>query len=247
MPAATNLISGAQIGASQIIPAIVLIDPSTGNIVNIGQLQNQDANNLGSLQALLGTYVPLLLDAAGNFDRQKAAAGATGVPSVNTEGTRQTYSVGTVAFTPPATATDFFQIIGSGSKLVRVLRVQISGIATSAISVDIQAIKRTTANTGGTVSPLTIGLHDSTNGAVTAVVNTYSVLASPLGTGATIRAKKLNLGATGAAGDIVWDFTTRNGQGLVLRGVAQSLNLNWNGAAIPSGTLLDIDVEWTEE
>jgi hypothetical protein len=79
------------------------------------------------------------------------------------------------------------------------------------------------------------------------VVNYYTANPSALGTGALIRAQKFNLGAAGAAGSVVWDFSTRNSRGVVLRGATHQLVLNWGGAAVPAGTALDIDVEWSEE
>jgi len=38
-----------------------------------------------------------------------------------------------------------------------------------------------------------------------------------------------------------------NSKGLVLRGVAQQYALNWGGAAVPGGTSLAVDWEFTEE
>lgn len=222
-----------------------------GDPITASQMQHvmsvTDGLNLAGFYAAFGGNIPLLLNPGGTFDQQRSAIGTTGIPAVNTEGTKPTYSVGIVGFTPVATPTDFWQITGSATKIVRVLRISISGIATSATSVDLQLIKRSTASTGGTPTAPTIAPHDSNDSAATAVVNQFA--ANPTtGTGVgTVRSQKLNLGATGAAGVIAWDFTTRNGKGFVLRGVAQSLNLNWGGAAVPAGTLLTVDVEFTEE
>jgi hypothetical protein len=236
----------ATVGSNQ-RQIIVVGDPITAsrqqNIITL-----TDALSLTGLFAALAGGVPLLLNPNGTFDQQRSAAGATGIPAVNTEGTKPTYSGAIIGFTPVATPTDFWQIIGSATKTVRVLRISISGIATAAISVDIQLIKRTTASTGGTPTAVTLAQHDSNDAAPTAVVNSFAANPSPLGTsGGVVRAAKLNLGATGAAGVITWDFTTRNDKGLVLRGVAQSLNLNFNSQAVPSGMLCAIDVEFSEE
>ena len=224
----------------------------TGDPTNASNLQS--VLTPGDAQALVGLYASLtggfnwLLNAAGTYDRQRSAIGATGVTAVSTESAKTTYSNGIIGFVPAATPTDFWQIIGSATKTVRVLRISISGFATAAISEDIQLWKRTTASTGGTPTAPLIAKHDSNDAAATAVVNSFGTVPTPLGTTAGIlRAAKLNLGATGAAGVITWDFTTRNSKGLVLRGVAEQLALNWNGAAVPAGTLLDIDVEFTEE
>lgn len=226
---------------------IVLVgDPSSAS-----QLQSvpgvADTQNFSALYAALVQNLPMLLNAGGTFDRARSAIGTVGVPAVNTEGVKATYSVGVVAFTPVATATDFWTIVGSASTKGRLLRLSVSGIATAAISQDIELIKRTTANAGGTSAQPTIMQHDSNDASPTCVVNTYSVNPTT-GTGAGAgRAEKLNLGVTGAAGKVVWDFTTRNSKGLVLRGVAQAYCLNWGGAAVPAGTLLTIDAEFSEE
>ncbi len=192
---------------------------------------------------------PGLLNAGGTIDRQKAAPGAQGVPSYNFEGTKNTYASVSVGFTPAATATDFYQLVGSGSKTVRIEQVKVCGVATGASVADVILIKRTTADSGGTQAQPALGQHDSADVAPTAVVNTYSVNPAGLGTGVSLRATKLNMGAAagGPAGCETWNFGTFNEKGLVLRGTAQSMNLNWNGATVPSGTLLDVWVDWTEE
>ena len=207
-----------------------------------------DALSLSGYFAALSGNVNLLLNPAGSFDQQRSAVGALGIAAVNSEGSKTTYSNGIIGFTPVATPTDFWQILGSATKTIRVLRVSISGFATAAISVDLQLIKRSTASTGGTPTAPTIAPHDSNDAAPTGVVNSFAANPSALGTiVGIVSAAKLNLGATGAAGSVVWDFTTRNGQGIVLRGVAQQLALNWAGAAVPAGTLLNCDVEFSEE
>lgn len=221
-------------------------DPSSaGN--NQSVLSVADARSLSGLYAAVVQNVPLLVNAAGTLDQQRSAIGTTGIPAVNSEGAKATYSCGVIAFTPVATPTDFWTLIGSATKVGRLLRLSISGFATAAISVDVQLIKRTTANSGGTSAQPIIAQHDSNDAAPTCVVNTYSVNPTTGTGGGTVRATKLNLGATGAAGKIEWDFTTRNGKGLVLRGIAQAYVLNWGGVAVPAGTLLDIDCEFSEE
>ncbi len=206
-----------------------------------------DARNpTGKFAGLVQNFA-LLQNAAGTFDLARAAAGTTGIPAVNTEGTKLSYSVGVIDFLPVATPTDFWNLTGSATKTVRVTRIVISGIATAAASRATQLIKRSTANTGGTPTSLTIPPHDSNDAAATALVQTYA--ANPT-TGTSVGifgAETLNLGAAGAAGRIEWNFTTRNSKAGVLRGVAQSLNLNWAAAAVPAGTLLAIQAEWTEE
>ncbi len=235
----------------------VRVGSAERQIVVVGDPLN--SSNQQSVQAvadgmsLAGTYaaiegaIHLLINPSGLADRMRSAAGTTGVAAVNSEGTKSTYSAGVVGFTPAATPTDFFNITGSGTKTVRVTRITISGIATAAATVEIQLIKRSSANSGGTPTAAAIVPHDGNDASATAVVNSYGANPTTGTVVGTLRAEKLNLGAAGAAGRIAWDFTTRNSKGLVLRGTAQSLNLNWGGAAVPAGTSLAIDVEFTEE
>lgn len=233
------------VGSNQDL-TVVLADPNSAtNLASV--LALADATNLTGLYAALGQKVALLLNAGGTYDRAKAAPGATGVPSVNSEGTKTTYSAATGGFTPATTATDFLTIVGSSTKTIRVTRISIWGFATSAISEEILLIVRTTANTSGTASQPTIAQHDQNDTAPTAVVNLYSANPTLGSSGGVLRQAKLNCGATGAAGQLVWDFGLRNAKAIVLRGVAQCLALNYNGAAVPSGMKLSIEVEWTEE
>jgi hypothetical protein len=234
------------VGSNQLLD-LILADPN--NATNLASvLALGDATNLTGLYAALSQKVDLLLNTGGTYDRARSAPGTTGIPSTNSEGTKRTYSVGTGGFTPAATATDFFTIVGSATTTVRVTRISIWGFATSAITEEILLIIRTTADLTGTASQPTIAQHDQNDAAATAVANLYSVNPGTLGSsGGVLRQSKLNCGATGAAGQIVWDFGLRNAKAIVLRGVAQCLALNYNGAAVPSGMKLSIEVEFTEE
>jgi hypothetical protein len=235
-----------RVGAED-LPQMVLGDPNlAGQFPSV--ISVADALNLAGKFALLVQGVPLLLNAGGNVDQQRAAPGTTGIPAVNVEGTKATYSCAISGFTPAATPTDIWALVGSATRVVRLLRLVITGMATAADSRDIQLIKRTTDNTGGTIVNPAIPLHDSNDGAVTAVLRQYTANPSGLGTSVGVaRAERLNLGAAGAAGRIPWDFATRASKGLVLRGTSQLYVLNWAGASVPAGTVLSIDAEWTEE
>jgi hypothetical protein len=226
---------------------VVLGDPLTASNQQAVQPASSDAMSVSGLFGSLTDSVQLLINSSGLADRMRSAVGTTGIAAVNSEGTKASYSVGIVGFTPAATPTDILGITGSGTKTVRLTRIVIAGIATAAATVEIQLIKRSSASTGGSPTTPTIVAHDSNDASATAVVNQYTANPTTGTLVGTLRAEKLNLGAAGAAGRIVWDFTTRNSKGLVLRGAAQSLNLNWGGAAVPSGTSLTIDVEFTEE
>jgi hypothetical protein len=213
-----------------------------GSVLAIG-----DAGNFAALYAALNQNILKLVNAGGTYDTVRAALGTTGILAIDSESTKATYSVGTSGFTPAATATDFFMIIGSASKTVRVRRIAVAGIATAASNIAINLIKRSTANSGGTAASLTIPPHDANSAAASAVVSTYSVNPTTGTSIGNVRSGNLNLGAAGAAGSLVWEFSNMNDQAVVLRGVAQALVLNWGGAAVPGGTSMSMYVEWTEE
>lgn len=235
------------VGANE-IPSVILNDPITNaNVASV--LPVAAATSLAGKYALCVQANPSLKNpVTGNYDPGAAAPGTIGVPSVNTEGTKATFSSGTIDFTPVATPTDIFALIGSATKTVRLLKLVVTGFATAAISSQLLLIKRSTANSGSTPSDPAIVPHDSNDAAASAVFRTYTTTNPTLGsTVGNVGTEYLNQGATGAAGRVVWDFTKENDKGLVLRGVAELLCVNWAGAAVPAGTKLSVYCKWTEE
>ncbi len=206
-------------------------------------------NTSGRSGGLSLAILELVNPKSGNKDQARAASGTLGVQSVSLEGTKNTFSCAVSSITLAVTATDFFTIFGSGTRTVRVLRVIVSGFATGAASVDMILLLRSTADSGGASTTPTSIPHDTNN---TATVPTAALLlytANPtLGTlVGNVRARKLNLGAAGSAGVIEWNFSDKNDQAIVLRGATQGLCLNFNGQAVPSGTSLDIEIEFVED
>lgn len=234
------------VGANQ-RQIIINGDPNTAaNMQSV--LTVADATSLAGLYGSVTAAIGMSRNAAGTFDLNRSVPGIIGIPSVSTEGQKTTYAVGSLGITPAANPTDLWTLIGSGTKTVRLLRLAISGFATAAATIEVQLIRRSAANSGGTSSTPTLVSSDSNNAAATAVVSLYSVNPASLGsTVGNMRAAKLNLGAAGAAGSLIWDFGTRNGQGLVLRGIAQGLAINLVGAAMPSGASFAIDAEFVED
>jgi hypothetical protein len=177
--------------------------------------------------------------------------GLGGVPvqHVSTEGLKASYGCATQSLATVTSGTDVARLSGSATTTVRVTRITVSGtIDTAAQYVNVGIFKRTAAASGGTASQPSIGLYDSTNAAVTAVVDLYT--GNPTtGAGILVKAQRVWCALSGTAaaspGLAVFEFGTRNSQSLVLRGVAQ-------GAAVNLGTtgnagVFDIDFEWTEE
>ena len=174
-----------------------------------------------------------------------------GNASVNIEGKKPTYSIILQAFTPVATATDYFTLSNpaASNRICRVETVRIWSTATAATSVDYYYYKRTTANSGGTTSSLvsSICYHDSNNPTPVGVPVSYSANPSSTGTGTVIRANHSFVGTTATQLAVTdYYFGIRNGQAFVLR-PGELFAANFNGASVPSGLSIFLEVEWTEE
>lgn len=187
---------------------------------------------------------PALTDGTKTF----TTCDTSGAAFVNAEGQKATYSATSLALVPQAAATDIFCITGSATKTVRVVRIQISGIATAATSEDIVVLKRSTANTAGTSTAPTLVAMDSTQSAASATVLAYTANNTPGTLVGNVRGAKLPLGTATApaAQGAVFDFSTDAAKSLVLRGITQVACLNWNGATT-AGNSVNVDIEWTEE
>jgi hypothetical protein len=166
------------------------------------------------------------------------------------EDLRTTYSTSITSLATAATATDIFTIYGSATTVVRITRVTISATQTTAGTISVLLIRRSSANTGGTSTSPAIAPMDSNNAAATATVKAYTVNPTGLGTAvATILSEKLFVAApaTASGGGIsIFDFGIRGTQPVVLRGVAQGLVVNLNSTTV-AGSSFCIDVEWTED
>lgn len=146
-----------------------------------------------------------------------------------------------------ASATDIAVISGSASTTVFITKVIISGIQTTAGLNDVLLIKRSTADTGGTSTGGTIIPHDSSDAAAGASVLAYT--ANPGALGTTVGSVRRNYlpvaGATSVVNPVVTYEFGVIGRPIVLRGVAQQLAVNLNGATLTGGTF-DINFEWFE-
>jgi len=167
--------------------------------------------------------------------------------AVTTEGRRTTYSAGINNHAPPAAATDTFTLTGVGGKIVRLMRVELSGFQTTGGVVSTLGVVRSTANTGGTSGAPTAVPHDSGNAAAGGVMRAYTAVPTALGTVVgVIRAQWLLVSAINAVpGLLVWEFGTRNSQGVVLRGTGETFAINFGGVTITGGQL-NCSFEWTE-
>jgi hypothetical protein len=235
-----------------------IVDSAGTNLVGV------DSNhNLAASMRVGTTPVPAGHGVAATALRVEMPTDGTGVIGLNAgtntignvvsvSGTKATYTYAVSATAPYATATDWIVIRGSGTKTVKILRVELSGAATSATEVIFTLKKHTIANTGGTSTTPTPMQHDSSDGAATAVVLLYSA-APTIDASATIwKSARLTLAlapaATSANPDrYVYDYGVEPYEPLTLRGVAQECALNFAGAAVPTGGVCDVVIVFTEE
>jgi hypothetical protein len=176
--------------------------------------------------------------------------GTNAIGKVETESAKATYGVSGLLNTPAATTTDFLTITGSATKTVRIKRIALSGAATTAGSLLISLVRRSTANSGGTSTAPTRVQHDTADAAPTATVALYSANPTAVGTAVgNIHGGRLflNVATTATPDRLVFEFSTRNDEAIVLRGTGQILAVNFNAFAVPAGGAVDFDIEWTEE
>lgn len=183
---------------------------------------------------------------------QTIGANTAGQLFVLTEGQKATYSCAINAHAPAATPTDWFTIQGSASKTVRITRLTIAFRATAGNQYRASLIKYSVFLTGGTPATPTIVPHDSANVAATAVIQTWAGgLPTPGIPVGKIADDSIPVGALGTPiydnQTCMYDFGIRNGQSIVLHGIAQYLAINSAGVALPAGLVADVRVEWTED
>ncbi len=172
-----------------------------------------------------------------------------GPPNINT------YMASTAFFTGAASATDIFQIYGSGSKTVKVLKVLVATIAVGGSSTPSRyyLLKRSTANSGGTAVTLTNVPVDSNNAAATAVVKNYTAnptLGSSVGqvSAAVLAMPDPTAGSNTRYAPVTIFDADKYGQPITLRGTSEGLVVNCNGVTIGGLTpTIAITVVWTEE
>lgn len=167
-------------------------------------------------------------------------------------GTKATYTYAVTATAPYATPQDWIVIRGSGTKTVKILRVELSGAATAATEVLYTLKKHTIANTAGTSTTPTPMQHDSADGAPTATVLLYTVLPTISGTATVWKTVRMTLAVAPAASTVapdryVYDYSDQAYEPLTLRGVAQEFAVNLGGVALPAGAVLDVSVTFSEE
>jgi hypothetical protein len=225
--------------------AVVLITANQGSF-NYPLFARGQGATIGSYGVQLGG-----VDATTNtFQFQKVnTLGAAGVYLESSN--KAAYTVSGLPITPPATPTDIVTLYGSATKTVRILRIVLNSTQNTIGINDWFIVKRSTANTGGTSAAVTAVPLDSNFAAPTATNLRYTANPTALGT-VVGNVAIVNIvsppTAPGTSGTsyipYVFDFTNNP---LVIRGVAQGIAINFNGAALPAGLSVNYQITWTEE
>lgn len=237
-------------GGTVTVNAYAVPLPSGARVVQANQAGTWNVNQAGTWNVnQAGTWN---VNQAGTWTVQPGNTQNTTPWLVSSAGGSQaTYVYAISATAPYATPTDWIVIRGSGSKTIKIVRIEISGAATAATEVIFTLKKHTIANTAGTSTTPTPMKHDSNDGAATATVLLYSA-APTIDASATIwKTVRMTLAVAPAATSVtpdryVYDYGDQPYAPLVLRGVAQEVAINFAGAAVPAGGVYDVAITWVE-
>lgn len=170
---------------------------------------------------------------------------ANGDTVVSTAGKKNTYRA-FASFT--AAAGDIALLPGSATKTINVTRVEAScSTSGTAALADLQLVKRSAADTGGTSGAMTAVPLDASDAAATAAPLNYTVAPTPgAAVGAIAGGRIVNGSATLIPTLFVWQAATGQGGKLaILRGTAQVLAVNLSAVVVTQ--TCDVAFEWTEE
>lgn len=169
---------------------------------------------------------------------------------------QQTYSAVSIGLVPAASATDIFCISGSSTKAISIKRIEVSGIAGTAVSVPVTILRRVSLDTGGTPAVTTAlpvaAPNFSTDSAATATLIAYTgnptiVDASPVYLRSTYVSFPLT---TGTVAPQTWVFGEEVGWftraiNIPKGSTAQQYCVNLNATTITTGTL-NLYISWVE-
>ena len=163
------------------------------------------------------------------------------IPNRFWQATPRAYAFSTAAFTPAASATDIFTLSGAADRVVRLIRLVLSGTQTTAGNVThVSIVKRSAANTTGTAVATTITALDSMSAAATATAQHYTANPGALGTGVTIWQPRVLIAAPGTTTvpgvifDLDFTYHVNSPPFGILRSASEFLAISLGGTT-PSG------------
>jgi len=159
---------------------------------------------------------------------------------------KATYGAAISGLTVAPAATDVFTISGSANKKIKIVSFTISGLRSTAANISVHLVKRSTLNSGASISLTNVPFDssDSSSDATVVYYTTNPILGTLVG---IIAASKLFMPATTTAFNmpLKFNFSETDKQPLLLTS-NESISINLNGATI-AGSNFDIFVQWVEE
>jgi hypothetical protein len=181
----------------------------------------------------------------------KDASGTNRTLPVNVNA--QAWSYAKTAFAMVATPTTALVIQGHATSIIRVKRISVAGAATAAGSMPFTIERWSTAGTPNTavLTAITGAKHDSTGDAAAATVSTvgtanYQTKGTAAGLVAAGRLNMVALGSAATSGEgqpTTFTWGDKGDEAIVLRGTTEHLVVDFGGAAIPSGGVVDFTVD----
>jgi hypothetical protein len=247
IPAGTNAIGNiTTLTTLTTLTGTTSLTPGTA-ATNLGKAEDAVAASGDTGVAVLGVRRDALTtsgSAAGDYNEVATNRfGASYVAGFRTAA--RTYSAaGNV--TAAAAATDIAALFGNATTTVAITKIRVTGIQTTTGTVDVQVILRSTANSGGTSSNMSLSRHEQADSANSSTPITYTANPTPGTAVGTVRRFYLPVAsaASGLSGEYTLEFGD-NGKPIILAGTAQGLTINLNGATVTGG-VFNVVIEWYE-
>ena len=164
---------------------------------------------------------------------------------------KDTFATGANSFTLPATPTDVIEIKGSATKTVRIKKIILSGVASTAKQWPVKIIRRVSSIADGVAVTAVATKFDTSDPAATAVARHFTTLGTLVAANpenSVLFAADMTLTAPATAtAPLVFDFSRNMDKALVLRGAADCIVINLGGGALAAGEKLSWSCEWEED
>jgi hypothetical protein len=222
------------------------VTPGTA-AANLGKAEDAVAASGDTGVAVLGVRRDALTtSASAAADYGEVTTNRFGAPYVSDfRLSARTYKAITAAFVPAASATDIWDIFGNVTTTVVVTRLRVTATQTTAGTVNLTALSRSTANSAGTRVVSTATRLEQADTAASSVPGHYT--ANPTtGTLFGNVAGGIALVGSTTTGPGVWEFNFGDkGKGVVLSGTAQGLAINLGAVTVTGGSFV-VEAEYYE-
>lgn len=159
-----------------------------------------------------------------------------------------TYSASITGLSVAITPTDIFTIIGSNTKIIKIISISFSATKTNSSINDLILLKRSTDNTGGIFTTPIMVPHDSIDTPATAIIRAYTTNPTLGILVGNLRADKILIpSGTSSSSPIInsIDVVSTIAKPLILNGPSEIISVNLNSVSL-SGASIDLNIIWIE-